>query len=100
MARPADDPVVVATCSTHSEASAGFGVLEGRGITAELRSVADRTEILVAAPDAPAARRALLDERLQREGRTPQEMSLIMKLALMVALLAVVAFAVLTVTLG
>lgn len=95
-----DDRVVVATCSTPEEAAAGIAVLNGRGIAASLRPVEDRTEILVGVPDAPAARRALLDDRLQREGRTPQEMSLFMKLALVVTFLAVVAFAILTLTLG
>lgn len=95
-----DGPVVVATCETRAEAIAGLTVLEGQGIAAELHPADDRTEILVAPADAPTARRVLLDDRLQREGRTPQEMSLIMKLALVAAFLAVVAFAVLTVTLG
>lgn len=92
--------VTVATCATHEEAAAGMAVLTGRGIAASLRPIDDRTEILVAVPDAPTARRALLDDRLEREGRVPQEMSLVMKVALVVTFLAVVAFAVLTVTLG
>ena len=92
--------VTVATCATREEAAAGMAVLTGRGIAASLRPVDDRTEILVAIPDAPTARRALLDDRLERQGRVPQEMSLVMKLALVVTFLAVVAFAVLTVTLG
>ncbi len=95
-----DGPVVVATCATPGEAASGLAVLEQRGIVAELRRAGERTEILVSSSDAPVARRVLLDDRLQREGRTPQQMSLIMKLALVVAFLAVVAFAVLTVTLG
>ena len=95
----AGDQVVVATCATQEEAAAGMAVLAGLGIAAELRPSAERTEILVHAPEAPTARRALLDDRLEREGRTPQEMSLVMKLALVAAFLAVVAFAVLTVTL-
>lgn len=92
--------VTVATCETREEAVAGMAVLTGRGISASLRPIDDRTEILVAVPDAPTARRALLDDRLEREGRVPQEMSLVMKVALVVTFLAVVAFAVLTVTLG
>ena len=95
-----EDLVVVATCATPDEATGGVAVLAGLGIPAELRRSGERTEILVPGPDAPAARRALLDDRLEREGRTPQEMSLLMKLALVVAFLAVVTFAVLTVTLG
>ena len=95
-----DEPVVVATCETQTEAESGLRVLEGEGIAGELRAVGERTEILVPIADAPAARRALLDDRLQREGRTPQEMSLFMKVTLVIAFLAVVAFAVLTVTLG
>jgi hypothetical protein len=91
---------VVATCPNLSEAKAGFIALEGQGIAAELRPAGERTEILVPAPDAAVARRALLDDRLHREGRTPEELSLIMKLALVAAFLAVVAFAVLTITLG
>ena len=93
-------PVVVATCETSSEAESGFHVLEQRGIPAQLRAAGGRTEILVRVSDAPAARRALLDDRLQREGLTPQEMSLFMKVSLVVAFLVVVVFAVLTVTLG
>jgi hypothetical protein len=96
----ADGPVVVAICETQSEADSGHDVLKRQGITAQLRPAGELTEILVPAPDAPAARRALLDDRLQREGRTPQEMSLFMKVALVIAFLAVIAFAVLTVTLG
>lgn len=95
----AGDQVVVATCATQEEAAAGMAVLAGLGIAAELRPSGERTEILVPAADAPTARRALLDDRLEREGRTPQEMSLVMKLALVAAFLAVVAFAVLTVAL-
>lgn len=95
-----EDQVVVATCATQEEAAAGLSVLADRGITASIRPVEDRTEIVVLASEAPPARRALLDDRLEREGRIPQEMSLVMKLGLVVALLAVVAFAVLTVTLG
>ena len=94
-----EESVTVATCATREEAAAGMAVLAGRGIAASLRPVDDRTEILVAVPDAPTARRALLDDRLEREGRVPQEMSLVMKLALVVTFLAVVVFAVLTVTL-
>ena len=96
----AGDHVAVATCAAPEEAGAGMAVLAALGIAAELRPSGERTEILVPAPDAPAARRALLDDRLERQGRTPQEMSLLMKLALVVAFLAVVAFAVLTVALG
>lgn len=95
-----EDHVTVATCATEEEAAAGLAVLTDLGMVPKLRPAGERTEILVPALDAPAARRALLDDRLEREGRTPQEMSLIMKLALVVAFLAVVAFAVLTVTLG
>lgn len=95
-----DDQVVVATCATQEEAAAGLAVLTDGGITASLRPVEDRTEILVPISEAPAARRALLDDRLERDGRTPQEMSVMMKLGLVIAMLAVVAFAVLTVTLG
>jgi len=95
----AGDQVVVATCAAQEEAAAGMAVLAGLGIAAELRPSGERTEILVPAADAPTARRALLDDRLEREGRTPQEMSLLMKLALVAAFLAVVAFAVLTVAL-
>ena len=90
----------MATCATREEAAAGLIVITDRGITASIRPVEGRTEILVPVSEAPAARRALLDDRLEREGRTPQDMSLMMKLALVVAFLAVVAFAVLTVTLG
>ena len=96
----ADQLVTVATCATAEEAAAGVVVLTGLGIPASVRPVDDRTEILVAVPDGPTARRALLDDRLERQGRVPQEMSLVMKLALVVTFLAVVAFAVLTVTLG
>ena len=92
--------VVVATCETSDEAESGLQVLERCGIAGELRSAGDRTEIVVGGADAPAARRALLDDRLQREGRTPQEMSLFMKLMLVLTFLAVVAFAVITITLG
>ncbi len=94
-----DGSVVVATCETQEEAQSGLQVLTGEGITGELRSVGERTEIVVPTADAPAARRALLDDRLQRQGRTPQEMSLFMKLTLVLTFLAVVAFAILTVTL-
>ena len=96
----AERPVVVAICATRTEATAGLSLLDDRGIAAAINRVGERTEILVAAPDAPAARRFLLDNRLQREDSAPQEMTLLMKLALVVAFLAVVAFAVLTVTLG
>jgi len=95
-----DGLVVVATCETLSEAESGLQVLEQRGIAGELRLAGDRTEILVPVVDAPKARRALLDDRLHREGKTPQEMSLFMKLMLVLTFLAVVAFAVLTVTLN
>jgi hypothetical protein len=91
--------VVVATCATREEAAAGMALLVNLGITAALHPSEERTEILVPVSDAPAARRALLNDRLEREGRIPQEMSVIMKLALVVAFLAVVAFAVLTVAL-
>ncbi len=96
----AEELVAVATCATREEAFAGMAVLTDLGMVPVLRAAGERTEILVPAPDAPGARRALLDDRLESEGRVPQEMSLIMKLALVVAFLAVVAFAVLTVTLG
>ena len=92
-----DQPIVVATCATYEEATAGREVLERHEIEAQLRRSGDRTEIVVGAPHAPRARRALLDDRLEGEGRTSSEMSLVMKLALVVAFLAVVAFAVLTV---
>jgi hypothetical protein len=92
--------VVVATCETSSEAESGRAVLERQGISADLRQAGDRTEIVVSTTDAPAARRALLDDRLQREGRDLQEMSLFMKLMLVLTFLAVVAFAFLTVTLN
>ena len=94
-----DGSVVVATCETLEEAQSGLQVLAGEGIAGELRSVGERTEIVVPIADAPAARRALLDDRLQRQGRTPQEMSLFMKLTLALTFLAVVVFAILTVTL-
>jgi hypothetical protein len=94
------DPVVVATCETLAEAETGRAVLVEEGINARLQAAGDRTEILVEASDAPRARRVLLDDRLERQGRTPQEMSLVMKAALVAAFLAVVAFAVITVTLG
>jgi hypothetical protein len=94
------DPVVVATCETLEEAKAGRAVLAGEGIATNLRTADDRTEILVEQSDAARARRALLDDRLERQGRTPQEMSLFMKATLVLAFLAVVAFAVLTITLG
>jgi hypothetical protein len=94
------DPVVVATCETLDEAQTGRAVLEGRGIDVELRAAADRTEILVEPSVAASARRALLDDRLERQGRVPQEMSLFMKVTLVLAFLAVVAFAVVTVSLG
>ena len=93
-------PVVVATCETVEEAETGRAVLVGEGIEADVRAAGDRTEILVEASAAPRARRALLDDRLERQGRTPQEMSLFMKATLVLAFLAVVAFAVLTITLG
>ncbi len=96
----ADDQVVIATCATPEEATVGSSVLNSHGITAVLRPVDGRIEILTSAAAAPVARRALLDDRLEREGRTPQEMSVMMKLGLVIAFLAVVAFAVLTVTLG
>ncbi len=96
----AEELVTVATCATAEEAAAGMTVLTDLEMVPVLRPAGERTEILVPAADAPGARRALLDDRLEREGRVPQEMSLIMKLALVVALLAVVTFAVLTVTLG
>jgi hypothetical protein len=95
-----DEPVVVATCETQSEAQSGLDVLGRQGIEGRLRKAGERAEIVVATADASAARRALLDDRLQREGRTPEEMSLFMKATLVIAFLAVVAFAVLTVTLG
>jgi hypothetical protein len=95
-----DGPKVVATCETRTEAESGLRVLEGKGIAGELRSAGERTEILVPPTDAPDARRALLDDRLQREGRTPQEMSLFMKATLVLTFLAVVTFAILTVTLN
>jgi hypothetical protein len=95
-----DDLVVVATCSTQEEAAAGLAVLTDRGILASLRPVENRTEIVVSVSEGPAARRALLDDRLEREGRIPHEMSVMMKVGLVIAFLAVVAFAVLTVTLG
>lgn len=91
---------MVATCETSAEAEAGRAVLAGEGIEARLHAAGDRTEILVEASSAPRARRALLDDRLERQGRTPQEMSLFMKAALVLAFLAVVAFAVITITLG
>ena len=91
---------MVATCATLAEAEAGRAVLTGEGIAARLRSVGDRTEIVVEGPDGPRARRALLDDRLARQGQTPQEMSLFMKVTLVLAFLAVVAFAVVTITLG
>ena len=94
------DPVVVATCETAEEAEAGRAVLAGEGIDANTRIAGDRTELLVEASAAARARRALLDDRLERQGRTPQEMSLFMKATLMLAFLAVVAFAVITITLG
>lgn len=100
MPEAADHPVVVATCATEDEATAGREVLRSQAVEAELRRSGDRIEILVASSQAPLARRVLLDDRLEQEGRTPQEMSLVMKLALAIAFLAVVAFAVLTVTLG
>lgn len=92
--------VTVATCATREEATAGQALLADLGMVPELRPAGERTEILVPALDALVARRALLDDRLEREGRIPQEMSLVMKLMLVIAFLAVVAFAVLTVTLG
>jgi hypothetical protein len=95
-----ESPVVVATCATDSEAASGLGILEERGITAHLRPAGKGAEIVVPARDAPAARRALLDDRLLQEARSPREMSLMMKLALVITFLVVVAFAVLTVTLG
>jgi len=96
----AGDPVVVATWATSGEAETGLGVLANWGIAGGLRSTAGSIELVVAARDAPAARRALLDARLERTGLAPAEMTLLMKLALVVAFLAVVAFAILTVTLG
>ena len=96
----AESFVVVATCETRDEAESGLQVLEGKEITGHLRAAGERTEILVPTADAPAARRELLDDRLQREGRTPQEMSLFMKATLVLTFLAVLVFAILTVTLN
>lgn len=94
------DPVVVATCESAEEAAAGRAVLEREGIIVHVQAPGDRTEIVVDASDAPRARRALLDDRLARQGRTTEEMSLFMKVTLVLAFLAVVAFAVITITLG
>jgi len=100
MAGADDGFVVIATCATRPEADSGLELLHGADIRAELRPAGERTEIAVAAPDAPAARRVLLDDRLNSAGGVRQEMSFVMKLALVFAFLAVVTFAILTVTLG
>lgn len=94
------DFVAVARFETEQEAEEVLGSLARRGIVGTLQADAPFVEVVVPAVHAAGARRVLMEERLEAIEQDPDEFPFVLKLALLIALLGVVAFAVATVVLG